>query len=139
MEADRLYLKDSSLSLKNSTGRSKLLCKKAATRQLRTILDPAQLSPAGKVYWREAEAGRTLKIQTRVLVPLRLLVEYPEFVPGHLRLAQALAYDHPKEALEVLEQATTLYPAQPDLVKAKVAALADAKNGWKHLWRVNLP
>jgi len=69
------------------------------------------------------------KIQTRVLVPLRLLVEqYPEFVPGHLRLAQALqAYDHPKEALEVLEQATTLYPAQPDLVKAKVAALADAK------------
>jgi len=32
-----------------------------------------------------------------------------------------------------LEQATTLYPAQPDLVKAKVAALADAKNGWKHL------
>jgi len=29
---------------------------------------------------------------------------------------------------------------QPDLVKAKVAALADAKNGWKHLSRrVNLP
>jgi len=36
-----------------------------------------------------------------------------------------------------LERATTLYPAQPDLVKAKVAALADAKNGWKHLRRVN--
>jgi len=31
-----------------------------------------------------------------------------------------------------LERATTLYPNQPDLVKAKVAALADAKNGWKH-------
>jgi len=30
-----------------------------------------------------------------------------------------------------LERATTLYPNQPDLVKAKVAALADAKNGWK--------
>jgi len=91
------------------------------------------------VYWREAEAGRTLKIQTRVLVPLLLVEQYPEFVPGHLRLAQALQV-RSKEALEVLEQATTLYPAQPDLVKAKVAALADAKNGWKHLWRrVNLP
>jgi len=49
------------------------------------------------------------------MVPLRLLVEqYPDFVPGHLRLAQALQeYDHAKEAIDVLERATTLYPISP--------------------------
>ncbi len=99
------------------------------TRHPEPLLDPAQLPPAGKVYWREAESGLTQKFQARAMVPLQLLVEqYPEFVPGHLRLAQALQqYDRPKEALDVLEQATTLYPDQPDLLKAKVAALADEK------------
>jgi len=93
------------------------------------IVDPQQLSPAGKVYWREAEAGIAQNLQTRTLVPLRLLVEqYPEFVLGHLRLAEVLKkYDEPKESLKILEQATALYPAQPDLVKAKIAALAEEK------------
>jgi predicted Zn-dependent protease len=60
---------------------------------------------------------------------LRLLVErHPEFIPGQLRLAQALQqYDYSKEALDVLERATTLYPDQPDLVKTKIAALAEQK------------
>ena len=131
MEADRLYLGRQFAAAEKIYREVKApFAKKAETRQRpEPIVDPAQLSPAGKVYWREAEAGRVQKIQTRVMVPLRLLVEqYPEFVPGNLRLAQALQeYDHDKEALDVLERSTTLYPNQPDLVKAKVAALADAK------------
>ncbi len=93
------------------------------------IVDPSQLSPAGKVYWRESEAGIAKNLQTRTLVPLKLLVEqYPEFVPGHIRYAEALRkYDRPEDALQILERAATTYPNQPDLVKARVEALASAK------------
>lgn len=100
-----------------------------ATKRLESIVDPAQLSPAGKVYWREAEAGALQKLQTRMMVPLRLLVQqYPQFIPGHLRLAQALEQSgHRQEAIDVLERATSYYPNQPDLVKAKVESLAAEK------------
>jgi len=133
IEADRLYLGGQFAAAEKIYREVKAPFAVAATTNTQKpsepILDPAQLSPAGKVYWREAEAGLGQKIKTRPLVPLRLLVEqYPEFVPGHLRLAEALQnYEHPKEALEVLERATTLYPDQPDLIKAKVVALTDQK------------
>ncbi|AFY43224.1 M48 family metallopeptidase [Nostoc sp. PCC 7107] len=93
------------------------------------LLDPMQLSPGGKVYWRESEAGIAAKLQTRTEVPLKLLVEqYPEFIPGHIRYAEILKqYNRPKEAVEILERASSLYPDQPDLIKAKVTALADEK------------
>lgn len=93
------------------------------------ITDPALLPPAGKVYWREAEAGQAAKLETRTLVPLRLLVEQvPQFIPGHIRLAAALKeYKQTPEALAVLERATTLYPNQADLVRARVTALSDAQ------------
>lgn len=93
------------------------------------MTDPSQLPPRGRVYWREAEAGATAKLQTRTLIPLQLLVEQvPEFVPGYIRYANALReYGQGKEALKVLERGTTLYPNQPDLVKARVEALANVK------------
>jgi predicted Zn-dependent protease len=93
------------------------------------IVDVTQLSPAGRVYWREAEAGIAQNLQTRTLVPLRLLVvQYPQFIPGHLQLATALTKQgHAKEAIDVLERATSLYPNQPELVKAKIQVLAAEK------------
>ncbi len=93
------------------------------------IIDPEQLSSAGKVYWRESTAGIEKKLQTRTLVPLKFLVEkVPEFIPGHIRYAQALQqYNHPQTALDILERATSLYPQQADLAKTKVTALADAE------------
>ncbi|MBD2435343.1 M48 family metallopeptidase [Nostoc sp. FACHB-110] len=93
------------------------------------IVDPTLLSPGGKVYWREGEAGIAAKLQTRTLVALKLLVENnPEFIPGHIRYAEALKqYNHPKEALDILERASSLYPDQPDLIRARVTALADEK------------
>lgn len=98
----------------------------AAKQRPEPILDPAALPPAGQVFWREAEAGIAQNLETRTMVPLNFLVErYPEFVPGQLRLAEVLQkYERPEEALTVLERTTTLYPAQPDLLKAKVALLA---------------
>lgn len=83
------------------------------------IQDPAQLPPGGRVYWREAQAGAELNLKTRIFVPLRLLVkEFPEFVPGHLRLAEELVADgKADEALGVMARAAALYPNQPELQK----------------------
>jgi len=91
--------------------------------------DPAQLSPGGKVYWREAQAGIAQKLETKILVPLRLLVEkQPEFIPGQIALAQALKqYKKPEEGLSILERASGDYPNEPELLKARVVALAEAK------------
>jgi predicted Zn-dependent protease len=93
------------------------------------IIDPTQLSPGGKVYWRESEAGIAKKLESRTLVPLQLLVEqYPEFIPGHIRFAEVLKqYDRAGQALGILERAASLYPDQPELIKARVTALAEAQ------------
>ena len=97
--------------------------------RLELFSDPTNLSPAGKVYWREYKAGWEQNLETRIFVPLKLLVEqYPEFIPGHLRLAEALNdYNRPEEALTVLERATERYPDEPVLLKAKIAAQVDAE------------
>lgn len=127
--ADRLYLGGQFAAAEKLYRELKAPFATTITTKRKAITDPAQLPPAGKVYWREAEAAFDGKLQTKVLIPLRFLVQqYPEFIPGHLKLAQALEkYDYSKEALDVLERATTLYPEQPDLVKAKVLELAAAK------------
>lgn len=93
------------------------------------IFDPAQLPPAGQVYWREATAGEAANLPTRMLVPLQLLTEqYPEFIPGNLRYAEVLVeQDQTEVALAALERATTLYPEQPELAKARIDLLAAQK------------
>lgn len=93
------------------------------------IVNPAELSPAGKVYWREGQAGIVSNLQTKTLVPLKLLVEkYPEFIQGNIKYAQALKkYGQEEKALQVLERATSLYPNQAELVKARVNALSEEK------------
>ncbi|WP_044290785.1 M48 family metalloprotease [Rivularia sp. PCC 7116] len=93
------------------------------------IVNPVELSPAGKVYWREARAGIASNLQTKTLVALKLLVEkYPEFIPGNIKYAQSLKkYGQEEKALEVLERATSLYPNQAELVKVRVDALSEEK------------
>ena len=86
------------------------------------IADPALLSPGAAVYWREALAGAEMGLETRTMVPLELLVEqYPEFVLGYARYAEALRqYDRPEEATELLQRGLLLYPSQPDLLEAQI-------------------
>lgn len=132
IEADQLYLGGQFEAADKLYREAKIPFSKegeAVKQRPEPIVDPAALPPAGQVFWREAEAGIAQKLETRTMVPLNLLVEkYPEFVPGQLRLAEVLqSYERPKEALTVLERATTLYPAQPDLLKAKVALLAETE------------
>ncbi|MBH8563624.1 M48 family metalloprotease [Nostoc sp. CENA67] len=131
IEADKLYLAGQIPEAEKLYRQAKEPFAETTTPQDRksAIYDPAQLSPAGKVYWREAEAGIAAKLQTRTLVPLKLLVEqYPEFIPGDIKYAEVLKqYDRSKEALDVLERASSLYPNEPELIKARVTALAEAK------------
>ncbi len=89
------------------------------------ITDAELLSPSGKVFWRESTIGLEQKMESRIFVPLQLLTEkIPQFVPGHLRLAQALAERGKSEqALAVLEKASGLYPNQPEVLKARITAL----------------
>ncbi|WP_348252036.1 M48 family metalloprotease [Trichocoleus desertorum] len=134
IEADQLYLGGQfpaaeKLYREAKTPFAKEVAATEAKQRPEPILDPAQLSPAGRVYWRESEAGMAQNLKTRIFVPLSMLVEqHPQFVPGHLRLAQALKDDQrTPEALTVLERATAFYPNQPDLLKAKIELLAETE------------
>jgi tetratricopeptide (TPR) repeat protein len=88
------------------------------------IEDPADLPPAGAVYWREAQAGYEQGLTHRTLVPLELLVaEYPEFIPAQVFYAEYLmARDRATEADASLDRALLIYPSQPDLLKARTQA-----------------
>jgi predicted Zn-dependent protease len=132
MEADKLYLAGNIAEAEKIYREAKEPFKQTATtdeQRKPAIVDAAQLPPAGRVYWREAEAGIVGNLQTRTLVPLELLVQQvPQFVPGHIKYAESLRkYGDEKKALQVLERGATLYPNEPELVKARVTALGDAK------------
>jgi predicted Zn-dependent protease len=98
-------------------------------KQPEAVQDIALMPPAAKVYWREAEAGLAANLEGRIFVPLELLVkQYPQFIPGHIRLAQAYEqYQQPGKALAVLEAASGNYPTDPELLKLRLAALSKAE------------
>jgi tetratricopeptide (TPR) repeat protein len=138
IEGDKLYLAGNIAEAEKNYREAKEPFKQVSTsnnidnnREQRkpAIIDASQLTPAGKVYWREAEAGIIANLETRTLVPLELLVQQvPEFIPGHIKYAEELKKrDRTKEALQVLERATGLYPNQPNLVTARVTTLAAEK------------
>lgn len=130
IEADRLYMSGQFTAAQQLYREAKAsFDTEAALEKPVAIYEPTELSPAGAVYWRQSEEGLEQELETKILVPLQFLVEQqPEFIPGHLRYAQTLQeYDRQEEAIQVLERATTLYPNEPDLIKAKVTALADTK------------
>jgi predicted Zn-dependent protease len=86
------------------------------------INDPAQLSPAGAVYWRTYQQGKEQQLDSKIIVPLQLLVDkYPEFIPAHIYYARALQeQERTDEALTVLERAIAIYPNEPELLLAKI-------------------
>jgi predicted Zn-dependent protease len=129
-EADRLYLAGNTEAAEKIYREVKPAFAEEAenyTDRPEPYSDPEKLSPAGKVYWRQAKAGWEQNLQTKILVPLELLVkEVPEFIPGHIRYAEALKkYERPEEAALVLEQAMQEYSDQPQLVKATVKTFAE--------------
>ena len=91
------------------------------------ITDPEALSAGGRVYLREAAAGQEQNLETRVLVPLDLLVkQHPEFIPGQVQLSEALVEaGRSEEALALLEEASGRYPNEPGLIKAHIDLASD--------------
>ena len=86
---------------------------------------PDNLSPAGSVYWREAQSGIENDRLSLSLTALDLLTsEFPEFTPGVAQYAKVLqANERGDEAITMLEEALTLYPANPDLLLTQVNVL----------------
>ena len=98
----------------------------------------------GKVFWRNhlSRKGNS-DASSGDFVPLFLLVESePYFIPGYLALVDTfnkapdwcsqkasipICKEKPKNSGEVLEQATALFPDDPELARAKVDALAKNK------------
>lgn len=108
------------------------LAKPAFTDQvLEEILEPtsdaATLSPAGRVYWRNAQAGLEQNLRSKALISLELLVEEsPHFVPGRIaQVKQLLALEEAKEeeeerdydvATEALGNALSRYGSSTELI-----------------------
>ncbi|MGB3138391.1 MAG: M48 family metallopeptidase [Nodosilinea sp.] len=124
MEADRLYQagQHDDAELLYRAAKDPQWLAAAGPALAPPLTDPADLPPAGQVYWREAQAGAGSEFPSRVLVPLELLVEnYPEFLPGQALYSHHLVQnDRADEAMGVLEGAIARYPYNPDLLKAQI-------------------
>lgn len=86
--------------------------------------DPAQLSPGGRVFWRNYQQGKEQQLETKILSALKLLTtREPQFIPGHIHYSQVLKeYEREAESLAVLNRAVNLHPNEPKLLKAKIDA-----------------
>lgn len=86
--------------------------------------DPARLSPAGQVFWRNYQAGKKQHLESKVLSSLKLLTtREPQFILGHIHYAQALKeYGQESAAIAALDRGVRLYPNEPVIMKAKMDA-----------------
>ena len=82
----------------------------------------AQLSPAGKVFWRNYQQGKEQELESKIFSALKLLTtREPQFISGHLHYAQMLQqYERATEAAAVLNRAVNLYPREPKLISARI-------------------
>jgi beta-barrel assembly-enhancing protease len=128
-KADQLYLlKDKAAATKlyrEAKEVWKIEREKATDKQEESVTpfdDPAQLSPAGKVFWRNYQAGKKQQLESKVISALKLLTtREPQFISGHIHYATALKqYKREAESTQVLNQAVNRYPNQPKLLKAKI-------------------
>ncbi|YAI81996.1 MAG: M48 family metallopeptidase [cyanobacterium endosymbiont of Rhopalodia sterrenbergii] len=96
------------------------------------VYESKYLLPGAGVYWRiyQESLKENSIYKSKKLSALKLLTEkHPEFIPGHLHYARVLKTDEKsEEALNILHNATTLYPNEASLVAAKIEADEEAKN-----------
>ena len=101
------------------------------------IDDPEELSGGARSYYRNGKSGLDENLITKALIPLqRLSEDYPEFIPGHLMLAQAARKFSNEDAkivlkkpkidveLEALERGSSIFPERKDLLNAKIQSFA---------------
>jgi beta-barrel assembly-enhancing protease len=124
-EADRLYVSGDKVAaskiyqeIKKPWNREKIL-----ENSSKPIYKVEELSPGGKVYWRNYQAGKEQQLESKIFASLKLLVtKQPDFIPGHLAYTEELmAIEKEPEAYAVMERAIGLYPNEVHLLKAKIA------------------
>jgi len=86
--------------------------------------DSNQLSPAGRVFWRNYQRGKEQGLETKTVSALKLLTtREPQFIPGHIHYADALRqYDRQEESTKALNRGINQYPNEPELLRAKINA-----------------
>ena len=126
-QADKLYLAGDKAAAVKLYREAKQMWEiereKANNQEIETAFsDPDELSPAGRVFWRNYQQGKEQQLETKVISSLKLLtIREPQFIPGHVHYAQALLeYEREEESLEVLNQAVSLYPNEPEILRAKM-------------------
>lgn len=129
-EADRLYLAGEKAAAEKLYREVKEPFDEdieAKVSQPEPIFEPTELPEKAQEYWEQVQKGLARNIENQIFVSLELLVkEYPEFIPGHIQFAKSLiTYEQEELALEVLNQALSLYPNEPELVKALITTQAD--------------
>ena len=126
--ADQLYLGGDRTTARQLYRQAKtpweLERKQSSKDEPPTFDDPSQLSPAGKVFWRNYQQGQEQQLESKVISSLKLITtREPQFLPGHIHYSQALsAYEREAESVAVLNRAVNLYPNEPQILKAKMAA-----------------
>ncbi|MGL5075567.1 MAG: hypothetical protein ACRDBG_06950, partial [Waterburya sp.] len=93
--------------------------------------DLSQLDAKGQQYWTTANQGikadppEEEEITSQIFDPLESLVkEYPNFVPGHLLLADTYdLYGEEDNALSAIEKASEMYPGRDDILDARIKLL----------------
>jgi Zn-dependent protease with chaperone function len=91
----------------------------------------SQLDEKGQQYWTTANQGikadppEEEEITSQIFEPLESLVkEYPNFVPGHLLLADTYdLYGEEDNALSTIEKASEMYPGRDDILDARIKLL----------------
>lgn len=91
--------------------------------------DVTSLSPAGSVYWRNAQAGMAQGLTGKTLVSLELLVaESPQFIPGRIAQIQYLQQTEATDAAMVaLENALSDYGSSEALMTFAVEFYAETE------------
>jgi hypothetical protein len=93
--------------------------------------DLSQLDATGKQYWTTANQAikenpsEEEEINSRIFEPLESLVEaHPEFIPGHILLANTYdLYDDKENALSTIEIASEMYPGRDDVLDTRIDLL----------------
>ena len=124
-EADRLYLagdKAAAAKLYREAKQTWEIEREKTNNQQETFSDPDELSPAGRVFWRNYQQGKEQELETKTLSSLKLLTtREPQFIPGHVHYSKALLeYEREEESQEVLNKAVSLHPNEPEILKAKM-------------------
>ena len=87
------------------------------------------LASGAKVYWQNAEEGLEAGLPTKALIALEKLSDnYPEFIPGHIKFAEAaIRWNQPERAIPTLDRAYGIYQDRVDLLEPLLKLLFSKK------------